>query len=126
MLVVCGPDGFEFVDHDGRTRASLGATQLAAVAEFRTPTTIEQAWTAHREQAGPDALTRDAFDRLVRALAGSEVIVPYDPHNRVQARLTRQAERMKTSLQRRARVLEAFDRLEDECDRRGARRAASR
>jgi radical SAM superfamily enzyme YgiQ (UPF0313 family) len=116
LLISCGPDGFEFVDHDGGVRATLSATELSAASEFRSPATVDAAWSAHQALAGPAALTQHQFTDLVEALAEAQVLVAFDPNDPIHARLTRQAERMRTSLQRRARVLESFDQLEEACD----------
>jgi hypothetical protein len=112
VLVACGRDGFDFVDHDGNTRARLSALELAALTQFRNPMGVEAAIGAHQDEAGPLALSPDAFDRLVRRATSAGVIIPFDPGNPDNAARIRQAEEARSAWERRARVLEANDALD--------------
>jgi hypothetical protein len=119
ILVGCGPEGFEFRDHDGRVQIRLGAAELLAATAFRLPSPVGSALEAHTEQASGEALDATAFDELVARLVGAGVIVAFDPDHPDQARLTHQAENMRDGMRRQWRVHQEFDRLEAEHDAAG-------
>jgi hypothetical protein len=67
-------DGFEHIDHEGRLRARFSTRELAALGEFRRPSTIAEALEAHRAECGVLALEAAAFDELVRRLLVADLL----------------------------------------------------
>jgi radical SAM superfamily enzyme YgiQ (UPF0313 family) len=120
LVVRCGPDGFDAVDHDGRVRVRLDGTELLAAARFGHPATRDQAYRDHRDELGDRALDDDRFDRLVEQLVGSDLLVPFDLHDDAERRAqARNTEEMREAMRRQGAVQAEFDRLEAEHDARG-------
>ena len=118
VLIGCGRQGFELVDHDGVVLARLDAVELLAVALFRLPATVDDAIAKHTDELGPDALAPDAFRRLTARLLATGGLVRFDDDNPTHASTARGAEGMIDGLRRQARVHQEFDRLEAEHDAR--------
>jgi hypothetical protein len=116
MLLRCGPDGFEYVDHEGRVGAHLRAVEVLAAAVLGTPCSIDTALAQHRDQVPDGALDRPAYQALVERLIGAGLVVPFDPGHPVHARRSRQAEAMREGIRRQWLVHQEFDRLEAEHD----------
>lgn len=68
-LALRARDGaFEYVDHDGRTRLRVDAIELTAATSFCQPTTVDEAFEAHRRDVGELGLDRRAFAQVAAAL----------------------------------------------------------
>jgi hypothetical protein len=119
ILLRCSPDGFEYVDHAGAVRARLGAEQLMAATSFTVPLPMLDGLRAHRQQLGKRALREAPFKALIADLVAADIILAFDPTHAEQARLTRQAERLRDGVRRQFQVHHEFDRLEAEHDAAG-------
>jgi radical SAM superfamily enzyme YgiQ (UPF0313 family) len=114
------PEGFEYVDHEGRLRARLDPRELLAASRFCLPASRDLAFVNQTTDLGDDALDDEAFDDLVGRLLGAGLLAPYDPDDPIHASRTRGTEEMRVAMLRQAAVHQAFDRLEEEHDARPA------
>jgi hypothetical protein len=114
LLLASGPEGFDYVDHDGRLAARLSPIEVAAAVALGAAGSIDQAAKAQAERLGEHALDRTAFDDLVRRLIAAQLVVPFDPDHPVHARRSRQAEALREGMRRQWAVQQEFDRLEAE------------
>jgi radical SAM superfamily enzyme YgiQ (UPF0313 family) len=103
---------FDNVNHAANRRLALTSQELLALATFRLATDPSAAWSAHTEQLGAAALTRDAFDDLVRRAIDAQLLVPFDPDQGDTDRQAHQAELMRQGMRAKAGVTAAFDQLE--------------
>jgi radical SAM superfamily enzyme YgiQ (UPF0313 family) len=119
VLVRCGPEGFEVVDHDGVVVARLGVIELFAASAFRFPATVDAAAERHHEELGADALDRESLAGLAARLLRTGALVPFDHDDPAHARNARQVEQLRDGMRRQAQIHQAFDRIEAEHDARG-------
>jgi hypothetical protein len=119
VLVRCGPDGFDVVDHDGMVAGRLDALELLAAVTFRFPATPEEAAAKHAEELGSDALGADEFRALAGRLLRGGALVPFDRDDPAHARNARQIEDLRDGMRRQAEIHREFDRIEAEHDARG-------
>jgi hypothetical protein len=95
-----GPQGFEYVDHDGRVRVRLDAAHFAAAITFRRPRAVGQAYTEHRTELGASSLSEPQFTALVERLTTSGLLRQFDPEgpdsreNRVARAVMRSVKRL--------------------------------
>jgi hypothetical protein len=76
-----GPGGFDALDHEGRLRARLDVTELAAFVSLAVTGSRDKALERHQEEAGDAALTGEELDALIRRLAGVRLVGPADEAN---------------------------------------------
>ena len=69
--------GFESLDHEGRLRARLDATELSAFACLAATMTRTEALAHHQQEAGDEALSPEAFESLVLRLAEVGLVGPH-------------------------------------------------
>ena len=72
------PAGFVWLDHDGRTLATLSAAELAAISSLAIPRTLAAATAEQRQRGGALALDAAAFAVLVERLAAAGLVAPPD------------------------------------------------
>ncbi len=120
VLVRCRGGHFEAADHQGAVRVSLTAIELSALLRFQVGCRPDQAYQSHREEAGPLALDRAAFDEAARRAVAGQLLLPFDPTHLADDRQAHQADAMRESIRRKAMVHAAFDRLEGESGEPGA------
>ncbi len=124
------PDGFATVGHERATLAVLGPRELDVAVGLTRPATPASALAAHRESAGPLALTDDEAHALFARLVGAGLLDVHDParpgHDVGQDRTTlimraaiRQEQRVRVTT---AESLEAHQREADELEARLGRR----
>jgi radical SAM superfamily enzyme YgiQ (UPF0313 family) len=70
LIVRTGPDGFEYVDDEGRVALVMTPAELLLLSDLATPIDVPGLVEAHRRRLGADALSPEAVSGLVgRALA---------------------------------------------------------
>jgi radical SAM superfamily enzyme YgiQ (UPF0313 family) len=117
---------FIAVDHDGDVGVRLSAVELLALCTFRLPSTSANAYEAHREETGPNALEPQAFTDLLARGLSARLLVVFDPDHAEQDREARQADLVRDAMRRKAAVNASFDRLEREADEAAASLPAGR
>jgi hypothetical protein len=78
LVLRLGSRGFEALDHEGRLRARLSATELAAFVALAETGSRDKALEQHREDAGEAALTPVELDALLDRLAAVRLVGPTD------------------------------------------------
>ncbi|MDH4168236.1 MAG: radical SAM protein [Acidimicrobiia bacterium] len=123
-LLAIGPDGFEYVDHDGRVVIRLDAIELHAASGFCTASTVAESYTAHRTEAGEVALSEEAFGDLAARLLAAGLVAPF---NSEHPQFERAAENRRRRIEqdgRRTRVRDAEAARVEEADTRNRELAA--
>jgi radical SAM superfamily enzyme YgiQ (UPF0313 family) len=105
-LFRCVDGGFSLLDHWGDTMIHLTPDQLAAAGLLSSSATVGAAYAAHVEQAGEDAMDRDAFGALAQQLLAFGVL-EREADCRSKAMEDAVNERALGKLQRAAAALEA-------------------
>ena len=116
-LVFRPADGFfELVDHDGRLLLRLDPVELAAVTEFRQPTTRPEAFESHSGSYA-DALDPSRFDALVERLGEVGILERFHPETATRQRASAEAERQfRENAERMRHLSEVIDRRVAEHD----------
>jgi hypothetical protein len=103
-------DGFECLDHDGRLIETLTPLELEALTHFRDPCTRTSAFASHVAAAGPVALDRSAFDRVVERLHDVGILRPAKEEPERQFAAGRTEREWRHSIANTMRVAAAVDR----------------
>jgi hypothetical protein len=111
-----GRGGFECIDHDGRLLASLEPVELVAVSVFWRPLSLAEAYAAHREAVGDQALSEPDLRALVDRLLAVGFVQPSQPGSAGHLTHSRAAEVMRQAIMHRRTVEGEFALRCDEHD----------